>query len=53
MDAFCQRKATSRHSIMPPITVLSSTNKLTRRTLSAFYLYTVATLIAFYQALLL
>ena len=53
MDALCQRKATSRHSIMPPITVLSSANKLTRRTLSAFRLYTVAILIAFYRALLL
>jgi hypothetical protein len=47
MDAFCQYKATSRHSIMPPITILSSTNKLTRWTLSAFYLYIVAIFIVF------
>ena len=53
MDAFCQYKATSRYSIMPPITILSGTNKLTRRTLSAFRLYIVATFIAFYRALLL
>ena len=52
MDALYQHKATSRHSIIPPITILSGADKLTRRTLSAFYLYTVATLIAFYQALL-
>ena len=48
MDALCRRKATSRHSIIPPITILSGANKLTRRTLSAFYLYAVAIPIAFY-----
>ena len=53
MDAFCQRRATSYHSIMPPITILFGANKLTRRTLSTFLLYAVATLIAFRQALLL
>jgi hypothetical protein len=53
MDAFYRHKATSRHSIMPSITILSSTNKLTRQTLSAFYLYTVTIFIVFYWALLL
>jgi len=52
MDAFCQRKATSRHSIIPPITIPSSANELTRWTLSAFCLYVVAILKAFYRALL-
>ena len=52
MDAFYRRKATSRHSIIPPIATLSSTNELTRRILSTFRLYTVAILIAFYRALL-
>ena len=47
MDAFCQCKATSRHSIIPPITVLSGANELTRRTLSTFRLYIVAIFIVF------
>ena len=53
MDALYQYKATSYHSIIPPITILSSTNKLTGQTLPAFHLYTVTILIAFYWALLL
>ena len=53
MDAFCRCKATSRYSIIPPITILSSANKLTRQTLSAFRLYIVAIFIVFCQALLL
>ena len=48
MDAFYRYKATSRYSIIPPISTLSSANKLTGRILSAFCLYTVAILIAFY-----
>ena len=48
MDAFYQHRATSRYSIIPPIAILSSANELTEQTLSAFRLYTVAILIAFY-----